>query len=462
MNSIERFYATVNREPVDRPACWMGMPTPSSIPGMCRHFGVQTLEELKASCGDDFYAVEVPYKSPTCSALYAAFDWYMNGSNVDTEHRTLTADGFFAKCEDLEDVMNADFPWPDPALYIDPAECRRLVDEAPKDKAIIGMVWACHFQDFCAAFGMQNALMNMKMEPEMVHFVDEKIVSFYEKALTIFLEATKGKVHAILIGDDLGSQLDLMIGPDMIEEFVIPGAKRLIDLAHSYGVKVIYHSCGAIFRAIPMLIEAGVDVIHPIQALAANMDAETLKKHFEGNGKLGPLPFSVYFIITTVVMLILMVVLRYTRLGRNICMVGGNLDTAWLAGVKSDMVTIVTFVISSTVCALGGALNGIYSGSASITMGEKGISPLMIALTATIIGGTSLSGGKGSVVWTWVALVAVSFLKSLCKKTEMQVLVIAAILIICIVYETAAQYRRDRVVGIRPNLHLEYLKEMSK
>lgn len=161
-------------------------------------------------------------------------------------------------------------------------------------------------------------------------------------------------------------------------------------------------------------------------------------------------------------MLVLMVVLRYTRLGRNICMVGGNLDTAWLAGVKSDLVTIVTFVISSTVCALGGALNGIYSGSASITMGEKGISPLMIALTATIIGGTSLSGGKGSVVWTWVALVAVSFLKSLCKKTEMQVLVIAAILIICIVYETTAQYRRDRVVGIRPNLHLEHLEEMKK
>jgi len=180
------------------------------------------------------------------------------------------------------------------------------------------------------------------------------------------------------------------------------------------------------------------------------------------NGKLGPLPLSVYFVITTVVAFLLMIVLRYTRLGRNICMVGGNLDTAWLAGVKSDLVTIVTFVISSTVCALGGALNGIYSGSANITMGEKGISPLMIALTATIIGGTSLSGGKGSVIWTWISLIAIAFLKSLCKKTELQVLVIAAILIICIVYETIAQYRRDRMVGIRPNLHLEHLKEMQK
>ncbi len=282
MNSIERFYATIARESVDRPACWLGMPTPDAIPGLCRCFGVNTVEELKATCGDDFYAVEVPYKSPTCSALYAAFDWYMNGSNVDTEHRTLTADGFFHDCEDVGDATRADFPWPDPALYIDPAECRRLVEEAPADKAVLGMVWACHFQDFCAAFGMQTALMNMIAEPELVHYVDDRIVAFYLKAMTIFLEATRGRLHAVLIGDDLGSQLDLMISPESIREFVVPGAKKLIDLAHSYGVKVIYHSCGSIFRAIPQLIEAGADAIHPIQALAAGMDAANLKAHFAG------------------------------------------------------------------------------------------------------------------------------------------------------------------------------------
>lgn len=177
---------------------------------------------------------------------------------------------------------------------------------------------------------------------------------------------------------------------------------------------------------------------------------------------LGPIPLSVFFLITTVATFVLMILLRYTRLGRNICMVGGNLDTAWLAGVKSDLVTTVAFMISGTVCALGGALNGIYSGAASITMGEKGISPLMIALTATIIGGTSVYGGKGSVIWTYISLIAISFLKSLCKKTETQVLVIAAILIVCIAYETIAQYRRNRIVGMRPNLHLEHLEEMKK
>lgn len=171
------------------------------------------------------------------------------------------------------------------------------------------------------------------------------------------------------------------------------------------------------------------------------------------------IPFCPYFLITTAVVLLVWLFLRHTRTGRNIYMVGGNLETAWLAGIKSNQVTILAFVISSSACALGGALYGIYAGAASITMGEKGISPLMIALTATIIGGTSIYGGKGSVIWTWVSLLSIAFLKSLFKKTEAQVLVISIILIACIVYETMAQYRRNKVLGTRPNLHLEYLKE---
>lgn len=282
MNSIDRFYATVENRPTDRPACWLGDPTPEEAVKLCAFYGVEDVKSLKRVCGDDFYAIDIPYHSPTCNAIYAAFDWYMNGSNVDTEHRTLTADGCFAGCEDLEDVKAIDFPWPEPEKYIDPEVCRRLADEAPEGKTLLGMMWAAHFQDTCAAFGMQTALMNMLAEPEMVHYIDDKIVDFYVRALTVFLEATKGRLHAILIGDDMGSQRSLMLSPALVEEFVIPGAKKLIDLAHSYGVKVIYHSCGSIIDIIPQLIEAGADIIHPIQALAVGMDPENLKEKFSG------------------------------------------------------------------------------------------------------------------------------------------------------------------------------------
>uniref|UniRef100_UPI003FEFB0AC uroporphyrinogen decarboxylase family protein n=1 Tax=Eisenbergiella tayi TaxID=1432052 RepID=UPI003FEFB0AC len=276
MNSLERFYATAERRPVDRPAAWLGMPDPQALPGLFSYYGVKDIHELKMAVGDDFYAVEVPYESETAHAIYAAFDWYKNGE-VDAMNRTLTAPGCFHDAEDMEDLV---FDWPDPAAYIDAAECRRRVEMAPEGKTVLGILWSAHFQDTCAAFGMETALMNMIAVPELYEAVNEKVLEFYLKANRIFYEATKGKLHAVLIGNDMGSQRGLMISPELVRRFVIPGCRRLTEQAHSYGLKVIYHSCGAISDIIPDLIDAGVDIIHPIQALAAGMEPEGLKEKF--------------------------------------------------------------------------------------------------------------------------------------------------------------------------------------
>ncbi|MFV0466365.1 MAG: uroporphyrinogen decarboxylase family protein [Lachnospiraceae bacterium] len=278
MNSIERFYATVNRQPVDRPAAWLGMPDIFAQPALFEYYGVKDMHELKLAVGDDFYAVEVPYKSPTASAIYAAFDWYLDGSDVDAEDRTLTTPGCFADAEELEDLDF--FEWPDPEKYIDKEECLRRVEMAPEGKVRLAMCWSAHFQDTCAAFGMETALMNMLANPEIYEAVDEKVMDFYLKANEIFFEATKGKLDAVLIGNDMGSQRGLMLSPECVRKFIIPGCKKLVEQAHSYGLKVIYHSCGSIIDVIPDLIEAGVDVIHPIQALAVGMEPHGLKEKF--------------------------------------------------------------------------------------------------------------------------------------------------------------------------------------
>lgn len=277
MNSKERFINTIEKKPVDRPACWLGMPDIKAQPALEEFFGADNLHELKLSIGDDVYTVEVPYQSPTASAIYAAFDWYQDG-DVDAEDRTLTAPGFFHDYEEPEDVDL--FEWPDPAKYIDVEECKKRVEMAPKDKAVLGMLWSAHFQDTCAAFGMETALMNMLACPEIVEAVNDKIMDFYLKANEIFYEATKGKLDAILIGNDMGSQRGLMLSPELVRKFVIPGCKKLVDQAHSYGLKVIYHSCGSIVDIIPDLFEAGVDAVHPIQALAYGMQADLIKKNF--------------------------------------------------------------------------------------------------------------------------------------------------------------------------------------
>lgn len=277
MTRKDRFIATVERRPVDRPATWLGIPAPAALPALFEAYGVDDETGLKMAIGDDVWPVELPYHSDFSDAIYMAFDFAKKG-HLSNEERTLNSPGFF---EDITDpAAVADFPWPDPSLHIDPVECRQVVEAVPSDAAVLGVVWSAHFQDACAAFGMQTALMNMISEPDIFRAVIDRITEFYLTANGAFYEHTKGKMDAVLIGNDFGSQSSLMVSRDLIREFVWPGTRALVEQAKSYGLKVIHHSCGAIRDLIPDLIEMGVDVIHPIQALATGMQAEGLAAEF--------------------------------------------------------------------------------------------------------------------------------------------------------------------------------------
>lgn len=278
MNHIERFYATIERKSVDRPASWLGLPVPGAEKKLFEHFEVSSINELKRVIDDDIYAVELPYHSPTSNAIYAAFDFAKKGHSDSYEKRTLTAPGFFEDYSDPDDIGK--FNWPDPYNYIDPAECLREVENVPLGYAVMGVAWSAHFQDACAAFGMETALVKMLLEPEMFIAVIDKITDFYLQANEIFYSATKGKLHAVLIGNDFGSQTGLMVSPSALREYVFPGTRKLVQQAKSYGLKVLHHSCGSIKEIIPDLIDCGVDAIHPIQALAKSMDPLGLKKDF--------------------------------------------------------------------------------------------------------------------------------------------------------------------------------------
>jgi len=280
MNHKERFFATIQYQQVDRPASWLGLPVPSAERELMRYFGVNSIDELRIAIDDDIYPIEVPYNYPPSNHIACAFN-FAKVSHLDTpDERTLTAPGFF---EDYSDIADVDkFHWPNPALYLDQKESKRRVFAAPTDRIKMGILWSAHFQDACAAFGMEHALMVMLSNPEMFLAVINRITDFYLKANEIFYESTKGMLDAVLIGNDFGSQTGLMVDPESLREYVFPGTKKLIDQAKSYGLTVMHHSCGSIFPIIQNLADLGADIIHPVQALASEMDAPNLKKHFAG------------------------------------------------------------------------------------------------------------------------------------------------------------------------------------
>lgn len=280
MKHKDRFFATIENAPVDRPASWLGLPVPAAEPGLKKYFAVNSMDELKHVLDDDIYPIEVPYTYPPSNHIACAFD-FAKVSHLDTpDERTLTAPGFF---EDYTDPIDVDkFNWPDPAKYLDREESARRVKNIPEDYARMGIMWSAHFQDACSAFGMEHALMTMLMNPEMFKVVIDRITEFYLKANEIFYESTKGHLDVVLIGNDFGSQTGLMLDPELIRQVVLPGTKLIIEQAQSYGLKVMHHSCGSIFPILDDIMQVGADIIHPLQAKAKDMSVENIHAHFAG------------------------------------------------------------------------------------------------------------------------------------------------------------------------------------
>ena len=249
MNSLERFGATLERRPIDRPASWLGMPEKHAIPALLRYFGAADMEKLKRKLNDDIWPIDVPYHHPPSNHIACAFDFAVK---TDYEERTLTAPGWFQDKTDPACVK--DFPWPEPSEHTSIEECRKVIDEVPEDFVKLGVLWSAHFQDACAAFGMENAMIAMLTAPEMFQAVIDRITDFYLAANEIFYRAAEGKVEMVLIGNDFGSQTGLMVAPDLLRKFVFPGTRKLIAQAHSHGFKVMHHSCGAVRDIIPDLI----------------------------------------------------------------------------------------------------------------------------------------------------------------------------------------------------------------
>jgi len=129
----------------------------------------------------------------------------------------------------------------------------------------------------CDLAGIEKVLTDIILNPELTKATIERICEFYHDAFKRTLEAGKGYIDVFSFGDDYATQLNMMINVEHWRQYFKEPARRLIQLAKSYGVLVSFHSCGAIDKIIPDLIEIGVDILFPIQPLATDMSAERLK-----------------------------------------------------------------------------------------------------------------------------------------------------------------------------------------
>ncbi|NTF52807.1 ABC transporter permease [Agrobacterium rhizogenes] len=114
-----------------------------------------------------------------------------------------------------------------------------------------------------------------------------------------------------------------------------------------------------------------------------------------GNGQIWGVQFSVY--IFALVAFIAYIVLKFTRFGRYVYAVGGNERGARTAGVNIGLIKFSVYFISGIAAALSGIIFTSRATSASL---QAGLGYELDAIAAVVIGGTSLSGGRGGIVGT--------------------------------------------------------------
>jgi uroporphyrinogen decarboxylase len=187
-----------------------------------------------------------------------------------------TVMGPLSDADSVQDVL--DHPLPDPEWFdVSPlaAECEEF-----SDKVIVGGFWTAIFGNSYRMMGLDKLLLNMAMRPEIVKALVDRMTDFYLELNDRVFSALKGKLRIYFLGNDWGTQKGLLFSREMWFDFFFENYKRLIAHAHGYGLKVMTHSCGAILPLIDPLIEAGVDILDPVQTTAEGMQAETLKQRF--------------------------------------------------------------------------------------------------------------------------------------------------------------------------------------
>lgn len=130
--------------------------------------------------------------------------------------------------------------------------------------------------------GESQAMMDLILNPEITHHCLDKLFNLaYEQTRRLFEALPAGvKPTFTYVAEDLGSQKNLMYSPAHIKEYLFPGMKRMIDLAHEAGAAAFHHDDGNITQILPDLIELGIDILNPIQWRADGMDRQWLKKEF--------------------------------------------------------------------------------------------------------------------------------------------------------------------------------------
>lgn len=155
----------------------------------------------------------------------------------------------------------------------------KKVAQENEDKTIILNYMGATFEHAWYLRGFEKLLMELHQDPDVINYIIDKIVDHRKSFYNQVLPQIDPLVDILMVGDDLGTQIGPLISPDIYRKLIKP---KQIDLykhiKDKADVKLFYHTCGDCLEFVPDLIEAGIDILNPIQV--SSLDPQQLKKEF--------------------------------------------------------------------------------------------------------------------------------------------------------------------------------------
>ena len=124
--------------------------------------------------------------------------------------------------------------------------------------------------------GMEDVLCHLVLDDEAaLHFIKRR-ADFQLGYLERLISKCKNHIDFVWLGEDLGTQIGPIISPELYREKLKPIHKQFVDLAKSFNLPVIVHTCGSASWAYEDFIELGISGVDTLQPEAANMSPASL------------------------------------------------------------------------------------------------------------------------------------------------------------------------------------------
>jgi uroporphyrinogen decarboxylase len=223
--------------------------------------------ELPGNCYQDEFGVRR-------KAAFAPDGWLL--------YYDFEGDQPLAKAETVADI--ARFKWPDPH---DPARYAGLAEAAQRmyettDYAVMVNAIGSIFEFSWYLRGFMRFYEDLKLHPEMIEAQLDAMLEFQSAMFDEILSRAGKYISVVMTGSDLGTQRAPSMAEKTYLNLVWPRyAKFWQRIRSKTDAKIFYHSCGSVYPMIKHLITGGVQAIHPVQPMAANMgDRQRLKREF--------------------------------------------------------------------------------------------------------------------------------------------------------------------------------------